>query len=196
MAFPSLRNSDHVVVSVSIDFPSNSQRDALFHHTAYNYSCADWESLCDHLRDVPWEHIFKLSASAAASEFCEWLQVRIDAYIPHCKYHVKPHSSTWFSAACDAAIVHRNHFFHLHQQNKSSESKVKFRQPSNCFKRVLEAAKLAHANKTKESITSQKIGSQDFWCIANSVLRKGKSVIPTVFNGLEVNGRQDLACWF
>ena len=186
MAFPSLRNSDHVVVSVSIDFPSNSQRDALFHHTAYNYSCADWDSFCDHLRDVPWEHIFKLSASAAASEFCEWLHVRIDAYIPHCKYHVKPHSSTWFSAACDAAIVHRNHFFHLHQQNKSSESKVKFRQPSNCFKRVLEAAKLAHANKTKESIISQKIGSQDFWCIANSVLRKGKSVIPTVFNGLEV----------
>ena len=28
MAFPPLENSDHVVVSVSIDFPSNSQRDA------------------------------------------------------------------------------------------------------------------------------------------------------------------------
>ena len=25
----------------------------------------------DHLRDVPWEDIFKISASAAASEFCE-----------------------------------------------------------------------------------------------------------------------------
>ena len=32
MAFPPLRNSDHVVVSVSIDFPSNSQWDAPFHH--------------------------------------------------------------------------------------------------------------------------------------------------------------------
>ena len=31
MAFPSLGNSDHVVVSVSIDFPSNSKRDAPFH---------------------------------------------------------------------------------------------------------------------------------------------------------------------
>ena len=30
MAFHPLRNSDHVVVSVSIDFPSNSQRDARF----------------------------------------------------------------------------------------------------------------------------------------------------------------------
>ena len=30
MAFPSLGNSDHVVVSVSIDSPSNSQRDACF----------------------------------------------------------------------------------------------------------------------------------------------------------------------
>ena len=41
MAFPTLGNSDHVVVSVSIDFPSNSQRDAPFHRIAYDYSCAD-----------------------------------------------------------------------------------------------------------------------------------------------------------
>ena len=104
----------------------------------------------------------KLSASAAASEFCEWLQVGIDVYIPHCKYQVKPHSSPSFSAACAAAIVHGNHFFRLYQQNKSSESKVKFRQASNHCKRVLEAAKLAYATKTKESITSQKLGSRDF----------------------------------
>ena len=36
----------------------------------YDFSCADWDGLCDHLRDVPWEDIFKLGASAAASEFC------------------------------------------------------------------------------------------------------------------------------
>ena len=36
MAFPPLGNSDHVVVSVSIDFPSNSQQDALFHCIAYD----------------------------------------------------------------------------------------------------------------------------------------------------------------
>ena len=69
MAFPPLGNSDNVVISVSIDFPSYSQWDAPFHHTTYNYSCADWDSLKDHLRDVPWENIFKLSTSAAASEF-------------------------------------------------------------------------------------------------------------------------------
>ena len=46
MYFPSLGNSDHVVVSVSIDFPLNSQWDALF-----------WDSLCDYLRHVPWEDI-------------------------------------------------------------------------------------------------------------------------------------------
>ena len=53
MAFPPLGNSDHVIVSVSSDFPSNSQRDALFHHIAYDYSRADWDGLHDHLRDVP-----------------------------------------------------------------------------------------------------------------------------------------------
>ena len=94
--------------------------------------------------------------------------------------------SLWFSAACAAAIVHRNHFFRLYQQNESSESKVNFRQASNCCKRVLEAAKLAYAIKTKESITSQKFGSRDFWRIANIVQNKGKSAIPPLFQGPEV----------
>ena len=40
---------------------------------------ADWDSLCDQLRDVPWEDIFKLSASGVAGEFCEWVQVGIDS---------------------------------------------------------------------------------------------------------------------
>ena len=169
MTFPPLGNFDHVVVSVSIDFPSNSQRDAPFRCIAYDYSRADWDGLRDHLRDVSWEDIFKLSTSAA-SQFCEWVQVGIDVYIPHRTYQVKPHSSPWFSAACAAAILHSNHFFRLYQRNKSSESKVKFRQASNRCKRVLEAAKLAYANKTKESITSQKLGSRDFWQIVNSAL--------------------------
>ena len=41
MAFSPLGNSDHVVVSVSIDFPTNSQRDASFHRIAYDYFRAD-----------------------------------------------------------------------------------------------------------------------------------------------------------
>ena len=80
MAFPPLGNSDHVVVSVSIDFPINSKQDAPFHHAAYEYSCAHWDGLLDHLRDVPWEDNFKFSASAAASEFCEWVQVELNLY--------------------------------------------------------------------------------------------------------------------
>ena len=74
----------------------------------------------------------------------------------------------------------------MYQREKSSDSKVKFRQASNRCKRVLEAAKLAYANKTKESITSQKLGSCDFWRIANIVLNKGKFAIPPLFNGPEV----------
>ena len=93
----------------------------------------------------------------------EWLQVCINVYIPHLIYQVKPHSSPWFSTACAAAKVHRNHFFRLYQQNKSSESEVKFSQVRNRFKRVLEAVKLAYANKTNESITFQRLGSRDFW---------------------------------
>ena len=93
MACPPLGNSDHVVVSVSIDYSSNSQWNAPFHRIANDYSRADWDGLRDHLRHVQWEDIFKLSASAVASEFSEWFQVGIDVYIPHRKYQVKPHSS-------------------------------------------------------------------------------------------------------
>ena len=83
-------------------------------------------------------------------------------------------------------MIHKNHFFHLYQKDKSSDSKIKLRQASNCCKKVLEAAKLAYANKTKESITSQKLGSWDFWWIANSVPNKGKSVLPQLFNSPDV----------
>ena len=67
-------------------------------------------------------------------------------YISLIENKVKPHSSPWFSAPCAAVIVSRNHFFRFYQKDKSSTSKVKFRQASNCCKRVLEAAKLAYAN--------------------------------------------------
>ena len=72
ITFPPLGNSDHVTVSVSIDFPSNSQRDAPFHYIAYDYSRADWDGLRGHLTNIPWVDIFKPGASAAASQFCEW----------------------------------------------------------------------------------------------------------------------------
>ena len=61
VAFPPLGNSDHVIVLNSIDFPINSKQDDPFHRIAYDYSCAYWNDLCDHLKDVPWEDIFKLS---------------------------------------------------------------------------------------------------------------------------------------
>ena len=73
MAFPPLGNSDHVVVSVSIDFAINSKRDAPFHRISYDDSRTDWDGLRNHLRDVSEEDIFKRSASAAASDFCQWI---------------------------------------------------------------------------------------------------------------------------
>ena len=75
-----------VVVSVSIDFPSNSQLDALFHFIAYDYSCAHCVGLNDHLRDDPLEDIFKPNACPVSGKFCEWVQFGIDVYVSHCKY--------------------------------------------------------------------------------------------------------------
>ena len=41
-----------------------------FRRTASGYSRADWDDLCDRLRYVPWEEIFKLGISTATIEFC------------------------------------------------------------------------------------------------------------------------------
>ena len=61
MAFPTLGNSDHVDVSVSIKFLSNLHRDVLFREIVSDYSHADWDSV------LSWEDIFKLSTSAVVS---------------------------------------------------------------------------------------------------------------------------------
>ena len=108
--------------------------------------------------------IFKLSASVAASKFCVWVQVGSDVYILDHRCQVKPHSSPSFSAACAAAIVHRNHFF-ICTNRINLLNVLKSRQAINHYKIVLEAARFPYANKTKESITSQRLGSWDFWRI-------------------------------
>ena len=113
MGFPPLGNSDDVVVSVSIDYPANLKWDALFYHKNYDCSHDDWDGILDNLRDAPWDDIFKLTVSAAASEFWELLQVGTD-FIPYRKYQVKLHSPPWFSAGCSVTIVHRNHIFCLY----------------------------------------------------------------------------------
>ena len=74
----------------------------------------------------------------------------------------------------------------MYQQNKSSEFKEEFSQAGNPCKGNFEGTKLAYANKTKQSITSQKLGFWDFWQIANNVLNKGKSTIPPLFNETDV----------
>ena len=39
-------------------------------------------------------NIYKLSVTAAANEFCEWVQVGIDVYIPYWKCQLNPQSSS------------------------------------------------------------------------------------------------------
>ena len=96
VAFPPFGNSDHVIVSVSIEFPSNSKGIALSHFAAYDYSRVDWNGLCDYFWDVPWDDIFKFGGSAVAAEFYECFLVWTDVYIPHHKYQVKSHLAPWF----------------------------------------------------------------------------------------------------
>ena len=60
--FTRLGNSDQVVVSISIDLPSNF---ATFLHKLVTMMA--WDGLYDHLRDVPREDNFKLGAAVTAA---------------------------------------------------------------------------------------------------------------------------------
>ena len=76
----------------------------LFIARIFNYSGATWDSLRDHLRDIPREYTFNLGASSAAA-FCDWVQGEIDLYIPHRIYQLQPRLFPRFSTASAAAGV-------------------------------------------------------------------------------------------
>ena len=94
MAFPPLEIPIMLFSQFPLTFHQIHNHMPCFHCIAHDYSHADWDGLHNHLRDVPWEDIFKLSASVAASEFCEWVQVGTDLYTLHHTYQVKPHTSS------------------------------------------------------------------------------------------------------
>ena len=116
------------------------------------------------MKDAPWEGIFKLVLLLLLMNLVSGFRLEL-MYI-------------------SLILSIRSNLTHLHsfQQlvfieitffvftNKINLLNLKFRQASNRYKRVLEAAKLAYATKTKESITSQNLGSREFWQITNSVL--------------------------
>ena len=143
-----------------------------------------WLFLCwvGQMRDVSWEDTLN---ACAVSEICDRVHSEIHVSSPHCKYHVMLLWSTWFSAACAAGIIHRNHFFVFTNRINLLNLKLSSDSVSHC-KRGLEAVKFTYANKTKAPITFQKLGSWDFWWIPNSILNKGKYAILPLFNSLKV----------
>ena len=72
---PPLGKSDHMVVSVDVQFVAKSTNEHPRHHTVYSYSKADWDGLRDHLRDVSWRDIFKHDATYAAKVITEWVEI-------------------------------------------------------------------------------------------------------------------------
>ena len=64
-----------------------------------------------------------------------------------------------------------------------SQNKSKYRKASNHYKKVLEAGKVLHANKTRDPFISQKLGSCEFQGIAYNVFNKGQCTITPLFNG-------------
>ena len=113
----------------------------------------------------------------------QFLYINFNVYILHRKYQVKFHSSLRFSAVYGAALVHRNHFFictiNLVNLKESSDRLVIVEN------RFLKMPNLHMLIKQKSPLLLRNLALVT-WRIANSVLNKGKSAIPPLFNGPEV----------
>ena len=102
------------------------------------------------------------------------------------KFQLKLYFSLWFTPSCAAVIAHRNYYFHQYHPNATCENKKLCCDSRNHCKKVLKDARSNYAEATRCSVASQLIGSGAFWRICNSVLNRGKSTIPSLFNGTEV----------
>ena len=183
---PPLGSSDHCVISVSIDLPLKASNEVPFHRTSYRYAQADWDNFRSYIACGSFEHFFKFRASKSTSLISDWIRNGIEIFIPHKTFQQKTHSQPWFTAACAAAISHRNHHFHQYNRNPSEITRTNFRNTSNHCKYILRHAKDNYANVLKLRVESQNLGTREFWGITNSVMNRGKSSIPTIVNGPEI----------
>ena len=148
-----LGRSDHCMVTVAIDVQCKESTDVPFHRTVYRYSKADWDSFRSFIADAPLDYIFKFRASKAASLITDWVLTGMDTFIPHKKYQQKPNSQPWFSPECAAAIAHRNHFFHLYQQNRCAATQAAFHKARNQCHKVLRDARTSYAESVQAMIS-------------------------------------------
>ena len=71
-------------------------------------------------------------------------------------------------------------------RNHSPDKKHIFNLARKRCKTVLNDVKTRYSETTKSRISSQKLGSREFWKIFNSVFNKGKSTVPPLFHGYDV----------
>ena len=95
---------------------------------------------------------------------------------------IKPDLKQCVSVACAAVIAHKNRFFGSYHQNEYAMFKGKFRQSNDCFKRVLESAKLTSDDENKEVCHLPETWS--WWEVV--LLIKGKYTILSSFTSPEV----------
>ena len=69
--FAPFGQSDHVAVSLSVDFAVISKNDAPYHRKDFDFSREDCDAFRYRHRDVPWNDIFRYGAPKAASKFSE-----------------------------------------------------------------------------------------------------------------------------
>ena len=177
-----LGTSDHCVVTVT----SNnllSKPSAPFHRTVHSFSKADWCGFRSFLSQVPWNNVLSQDVSQAARDVAEWIRTGMAVYVPSRTFQQKPHSQPWFTAECAAAICQRNFFFHRYHRDRTARNLSSFKAARRKCRQVILHAKECYSKHVRQSITTQKLGSKDFWRICNSVLKRNKSSLSSLSLG-------------
>ena len=111
----------------------------------------------------------------------------MNCFIPSKKFQQRPNSQPWFTPECAAAIAHRNHFFHVYQQNRDDDNAhAEFNAARNYCRRILRNSKCSYAQTIRTEISNERPGTCGFWKISRKVLNSGKASVPTLIHGPEV----------
>ncbi|CAI9734911.1 Hypothetical predicted protein [Octopus vulgaris] len=148
------QGSDHVVVSVGISLNCSAAKESPFHRSLFNYDRGDWDNLTDFLHVASWTDIFAKPSEACTGEVTAWISAGINTFIPSRKYHLKLHSSPWFSPACTAALANHNHFFPQFQRDNSAVNKQIFTNARNHCLAVIHDAKSDYKQQIYDHISS------------------------------------------
>ena len=177
---PSLANSDHLGLCVSIVAGSSKANPKRSRRKIWRYSLANFERACERFNETDWDSLFASSdVNICWSNWkARFLEVMLEC-IPQSTLRTR-RNLPWLTKSITQAIRRRNALFKAHKRSKSTPMYQKYRAARNRVTAMLRLSKARYFRKLRSQ------NSKDFWK-SIKLLNKVDCSIPTLLsNGAEV----------